>query len=59
MNREANVKTLSESERYAVWVSHHADEDELIYHVEIENVTLHLFEDEWEEFSTLILEAIR
>ena len=32
---------------------------EVLYHVELATVTLHFFEDEWDEFSNLILQAIR
>ena len=59
MNREPDVKTLGESENYAVWVSTEAESEDLIYHVELENMTLHLFEDEWEEFVSVILESVR
>ncbi len=31
----------------------------MIYHIELESVTIHLFEDEWEEFVGLILQAVR
>jgi hypothetical protein len=50
---------LGESENYAVWVSHEDDLEETIYHVEINNVTLHFFEDEWEEFSQVMLQSLR
>jgi hypothetical protein len=59
VNREPDVKTLGESENYAVWVSHEAEQEDLIYHIELENMTLHLFEDEWEEFVSVILESVR
>jgi len=59
VNREPNVKTLGESEHYAVWVSNEEDLEEVIYHIELENVTLHLFSDEWEEFVSVILESVR
>jgi hypothetical protein len=59
VNREPDVKTLGESENYAVWVSNEADQEDLIYHIELENMTLHLFEDEWEEFVSVILESVR
>lgn len=59
MNREENIKTLGESENYAIWVSNEPDLDEVIYHIEVQNVTLHLFEDEWEEFVNVVLQAVR
>lgn len=59
MNREENVKTLGESENYAIWVSNEPDLDEVIYHIEFQNVTIHLFEDEWEEFVSVVLQSVR
>jgi hypothetical protein len=59
VKRETDIQTLGESENYAVWVSHEEDLDEVIYHVEINNVTLHFFEDEWEEFAQVILQSLR
>lgn len=59
MNRGPDIKTLGESENYAVWVSHETEQGELIYHIELENMTLHLFEDEWEEFVGVIMASVR
>lgn len=59
MSQGTDVQTLGESENYAVWVSREEDLQEIIYHVEINNVTLHFFEDEWEEFSQVILQSLR
>ena len=59
MNRATDVKTLAESQNFAVWVSQEEDLQEVIYHVEVNNVTLHFFEEEWEEFSGVILQSLR
>ncbi len=59
MNRQPKVKTLGESENYTVWVSDEPELEEVIYHIEFDNITLHLFEDEWEEFVSVILQAVR
>jgi hypothetical protein len=59
VNRGANVKTLGESENYVVWVTNETELDEVIYHIEFDNITLHLFEDEWDEFVGVILESVR
>lgn len=59
MNSEPKVKTLGETENYAVWVSHEPEDGEEIYHIELSNVTLHLFPEEWEEFTNLIMQAVR
>ena len=59
MNKEPKIQTLGESENYTVWVSNEVDLEEVIYHVEINNVTVHLFEDEWEEFVEVMMQAVR
>jgi hypothetical protein len=52
------VKTemVIQSENYEVWVSHEPD-GETVYHVELEAVTLHFFNEEWHEFVALIKNA--
>ncbi|MGC9520413.1 MAG: hypothetical protein ACP5HG_00855 [Anaerolineae bacterium] len=59
MNAKPEVKTLGESENYTIWVSNEPELEEVIYHIEFDNITLHLFEDEWEEFVSVILQAVR
>ncbi len=50
-----NVETLAETENYAIWRAE--DPDEMTYHVEIGPVTLHFFNEEWDEFVQLIRDA--
>ncbi|MGB1288360.1 MAG: hypothetical protein ACPG7F_17630 [Aggregatilineales bacterium] len=45
--------TLAESENYLVWLSDEPD-GETVYHVELGNITLHFFREEWEEVVGLI-----
>ena len=59
MSKEPDIQTLGESENYTVWVSNEADLDEVIYHIEINNVTFHLFESEWKEFVDVMMQAMR
>ena len=59
MDKKPDVKSLGESENYAIWVSHETETHEMIYHIEFDNVTVHLFEDEWEEFISVVLQAVR
>ncbi len=59
MDKKADMQTLGESENYMIWTSHEPDTDETVYHIELESVTLHFFEDEWEEFVGLMLQAVR
>ena len=59
MDKKPDVETLGESENYTIWASHETETNEMIYHIEFETVTVHLFEDEWEEFVGLILQTVR
>ncbi|MBN1284715.1 MAG: hypothetical protein JXB47_04890 [Anaerolineae bacterium] len=47
------TETLAETENYMAWRSHEPD-GEVTYHLELGRVTLHFFEDEWQEFMALI-----
>lgn len=59
MKDEPKVQVLGETENYAIWVSKEPVDDELIYHIDLNNVTLHLFPEEWEEFAEAMMQAIR
>jgi hypothetical protein len=59
MNKEPEVEMLSESENYAIWRTFETDPDAVIYHIEFGNVTLHLFEEEWEEFTVVLMSSLR
>jgi hypothetical protein len=59
MEKEPKVEMLGESENYAIWRSFETDPDGVVYHIEFGNITLHLFEDEWEEFTGVFMSAIR
>jgi hypothetical protein len=50
--REPKTETLAESDNYMVWKAEEPD-GETTYHVELNSVTLHFFEEEWDEFSKL------
>lgn len=49
---DVNVDTLAESENYAAWLSTETD-GEVVYHVELGAVTLHFFQEEWDEVVAL------
>jgi hypothetical protein len=51
--REPHTTTLAETENYMVWKAEEPD-GETTYHIEMNNVTLHFFEEEWQEFLDLI-----
>lgn len=50
---ELNSETLAETENFLAWRVEEPD-GETSYHLEINNVTLHFFTEEWEEFLDLI-----
>lgn len=50
---DVNVDTLAETENYAIWLSTESD-GEAVYHVELGPVTLHFFQEEWEEIVVLL-----
>lgn len=47
------TKTLAETDNYAAWISQEPD-GETVYHLELGSVTLHFFQEEWEELVALI-----
>jgi hypothetical protein len=49
---EPVTETLAETENYIVWKAEEPD-GETTYHIELNSVTLHFFEDEWKEFLEL------
>jgi hypothetical protein len=51
-NSEPKTQTLAETENYLVWRAEEPD-GEITYHVELNNVTVHFFQEEWEEFLEL------
>lgn len=55
---EAPLELIAETENYAVLTGEDG-EGERIYNVELGNVTLHLFREEWDELVQLIGDAAR
>jgi hypothetical protein len=51
-HREPETQTLAETENYVAWKAEEPD-GETTYHVELNNVTVHFFREEWEEFLEL------
>lgn len=49
---EPQTDTLAETENYVAWRAREPD-GEVTYHLELNNVTLHFFTEEWEEFKAL------
>ena len=51
--KEPETKTLAETDNYMAWQADEPD-GETTYHVELNNITLHFFKEEWDEFLTLV-----
>ncbi|HEY6073918.1 MAG TPA: hypothetical protein VIV15_11105 [Anaerolineales bacterium] len=51
-NDEPLTETLAETENFLVWKAEEPD-GETTYHVELNNVTVHFFDEEWKEFLEL------
>lgn len=50
---EPKTQTLAETENYLAWQAEEPD-GETTFHLELNNITLHFFLEEWEEFLDLI-----
>jgi len=50
---ELNVETIVETENFTIWRADEPDQ-ESTYHLELNNVTIHFFKEEWEEFIELV-----
>jgi hypothetical protein len=51
--KEPKTDTLAETDNYMVWKAEEPD-GEITYHIELNNLTLHFFEEEWQEFIELV-----
>lgn len=51
-NYEPRTETMAETENFLAWKAEEAD-GETTYHIELNNVTVHFFEEEWDEFLKL------
>jgi len=52
-NTEPKIKTIAETDSYAVWSAEEPD-GETTYNLELNNVTIHMFEEEYQEFLELV-----
>lgn len=51
-DQEPITTTIAETENYLAWKAEEPD-GETTYHLELNNVTLHFFTEEWQEFLKL------
>ena len=52
-NLEPKTTTLAETPNYIAWQAQEPD-GETTYHLELNNITLHFFKEEWQEFLGLV-----
>jgi len=50
---DPKTETIAETENYLAWRAEEGD-GETTYHLELNNVTLHFFTEEWTEFLDLV-----
>jgi len=50
---EPKTETIAETDRYIAWCAMEPD-NEKTFHLELNNITVHFFEEEWQEFTKLI-----
>ncbi len=50
---EINTNTIAETNNFIAWSAEEPD-GEITYHLELNNVTLHFFQEEWNEFLQLV-----
>lgn len=55
---EPNTQTIAETDNYLAWRAEEPD-GETTYHLELNNVTLHFFVEEWSEFLDLARELAK
>lgn len=54
---EPKTNTIAETDNYLAWRADEPD-GESTYHLELNNVTLHFFQEEWTEFLDLARELV-
>ena len=50
---EPKSETMAETDSYLAWKAEEPD-GETTYHLELNNVTMHFFKEEWDEFLELV-----
>ncbi|MEW5870403.1 MAG: hypothetical protein AB1894_14100 [Chloroflexota bacterium] len=50
---EPQTQVIAETDNYLAWQAEEPD-GETTFHLELNNVTLHFFKEEWEEFLKLV-----
>ncbi|MCJ7583220.1 MAG: hypothetical protein MUO30_00410, partial [Anaerolineales bacterium] len=50
---EPTTENLAETANYLIWQADEPD-GEITYHIELNNITVHFFKEEWDEFLELV-----
>ena len=50
---DPKTETIAETDNFLAWKADDPD-GETTYHIELNNVTVHFFEEEWREFMELV-----
>ncbi len=58
-NNSSNIHTeiVAQTDNFVAWKAHEPD-DEVTYHIEVNNITIHFFKEEWDSFMTFKKEFI-
>jgi len=56
-NSNPETETICETDNYIAWLSDEPD-GERVYHLELNNITIHFFNEEWVEFISLAKKLI-
>jgi hypothetical protein len=54
---EPKTTIFAETDNFLAWKAE--EPDEVTYHLDINNVTVHFFKEEWEEFLDLMKEVLK
>ena len=57
-DNNTDTKTICETENYIAWLSDEPD-GERIYHLELNNATIHFFREEWQELLLLAKKLVQ
>jgi len=55
---DPKTNTIAETESYMAWSAEEPD-GETTYHLELNNITIHFFNEEWEEFLNLVRAVVK
>ncbi len=55
---EPETEIIAETDEYMAWTANEPD-GEVTYHLELNNVTLHFFKEEWDEFLQLVRTLVK